>query len=1050
VGHFVDRPVFATVIALLISLLGALASRQLAIEQYPTVAPPQVQVTATYPGASPETLETTVAAPLEREMTGIEGLLYTQSTSSASGLMQLSVFFEPGTDLDIAAVEVNNRAKRVEALLPQEVTRQGLRIDKANPQILMIVALQSEDPRFDRTYIANLANSRIVNELKRLEGAGDITLFASPYAMRLWIDPDQLTKYGLTVTDIGNAVREQNQNFATGEIGQSPSGNEQVLTFPVQTTGGLTEVDEFRNIIVKSLGDGAVVRVRDVARVELGADDYQVESRKNGRPAVALGVYLRPGGNALDLAATVKARMAELATGFPDEIEWSISYDTTRFVTASIDLVLHTFVEAFVLVMVVVYLFLGSARATLIPMIAIPVSIVGTLAGMLVAGFSINMLTLFGMVLAIGIVVDDAIVVVEAVEKIMHDEGLDARAATRKAMRGIGGAIVGVTAVICAVFVPISLLGGVVGTLYKQFAITITISTLLSAITALTLTPALCALILKGGVHKPAPIRWFDAAFDRLVGAYTRGVRGMLRRLVRTMLVYVVLIAGLMWLFKTIPTGFVPEEDKGSIFVAVDLPSGASPERTLAVLEQVEHILDGEPTVQEYVSVTGFSIFYRYANQAFVFATLKPWHEREAAEHRVGAVLRRLNQQFFSIAEARVFALNEPPISGMGNVAGFDYRLVSLDGDRLKLDQALASVLEAAAASPALLGTRSVGAPDVQTLFLDVDRNKAKAIGVPLQELYATVGGLLGSSFINQFTKFGTNLKVKLQAEESFRSDPVALNRYYVRSVTGELVPLGALAHTEWRSAPIALTRYNGYPSIQLNGIPAPGRSSGDALSAMEAISTAVLPDGVGFQWSGQSLQERAAGSQAGGIFILSLIFVFLFLAALYESFSLPVAVFLIVPIAILGALLALLVRQSPNDVFFQVSLITLVGLAGKNGILIVEFAKQRHEAGASAMVAAVEAARARLRPIVMTSLAFILGVLPLVRASGAGAATQHSVGTGIMGGMLAATLIGVFFTPVFYYLVMRLGGARAGEDDRPTPTAADGDARDAAREPLL
>jgi multidrug efflux pump len=1025
-GTFVDRPVFATVIALLISLLGALASRELAIEQYPTVAPPQVQVTATYPGASPETLETTVAAPLEREMTGIEGLLYSQSTSSASGLMQLSIFFEPGTDLDLAAVEVNNRAKRVEALLPEEVTRLGLRIDKANPQILMIVALQSDDPRFDRDYLANLANSRIVNELKRLGGAGDVTLFAAPYAMRLWIDPDQLTKYRLTVNDVASAVREQNQNFATGEIGQSPSGAEQVLTFPVQTTGGLTEVGQFRDIIVKSLADGAVVRVRDVARVELGADDYQVQSRKNGKPAVALGVYLRPGGNALELAAAVKARMGELAAGFPDEIAWSISYDNTRFVTASIELVEHTFIEAFVLVMVVVYVFLGSVRATLIPMLAIPVSIVGTLAGLLVAGFSINMLTLFGLVLAIGIVVDDAIVVVEAVEKIMHDEGLDARAATRKAMRGIGGAIVGVTAVICAVFVPISLLGGVVGTLYKQFAITITISTLLSALTALTLTPALCALLLRPGLHKPAPIRWFDAAFERVAGAYASAVRGLLRRLVRTLLVYALIIGGLVWLFGTIPTGFVPEEDKGSIFVAIDLPSGASPERTLAVLEQVERLLDAEPTMQEYVSVTGFSIFYRYANQAFVFATLKPWEERIAAEHRVAAVLQRLNQQFFGIAEARVFALNEPPISGMGNVAGFDYRLVSLDGDRAKLDAAAARVLEAAAADPALAGTRSVGAPEVQTLFLDVDRNKAKAMGVQLQELYATVGGLLGSSFVNQFTKFGTNLKVKLQAEPAFRDSPAALDRFFIRNAEGGLVPLGSLARAEWRSAPIALTRYNGYPSVQLNGIAAPGRSSGDALTAMESISAEVLPEGVGFEWSGQSLQERTAGSKANGIFLLSLVFVFLFLAALYESFSLPVAVFLIVPIALFGALVALLLRQSPNDVFFQVSLITLVGLAGKNGILIVEFAKQRHAAGASAFDAAVEAARARLRPIVMTSLAFILGVLPLVRATGAGAATQHSVGTGIMGGMLAATLIGVFFTPVFYYCVTRLRGARA------------------------
>jgi hydrophobe/amphiphile efflux-1 (HAE1) family protein len=1031
VGFFVDRPVFATVIAALITLVGALASQQLAVEQYPSVAPPQVQITASYPGASPETLETTVAAPLEREMNGINGLLFMQSTSSANGMMTLSVFFEPGTDLDLAAVEVNNRAKRVEALLPQEVTRQGLRVDKTNPQILMLVVLQSDDPRFDSTYIANLANSQIINELKRLPGAGDVTLFASPYAMRLWLDPDKLAKYRLTVADVSNAVREQNQNFAVGEIGQSPSGGEQKLTFPVQTSGGLTEVEEFRNVIVKALSDGAVVRVRDVARVELGADDYQVQSRKNGKPAVSLGVYLRPGGNALALAAAVRARMTDMAKSLPDEIVWSVSYDTTKFVTASLDLVMHTFIEAFVLVLVVVYLFLGSLRATLIPLLAIPVSIVGTLAGMLLVGFSINMLTLFGMVLAIGIVVDDAIVVVEAVEKYMHDEGLSAREAARKAMRSIGGAIVGVTAVICAVFVPIAFMPGVVGTLYKQFAVTITISTLLSAITALTLTPALCALILKPG-HKPWLIQKFDAAFERLVAGYVGGVRGLLKRMLRALLIYACLIGGVVFLFKSIPTGFVPEEDKGSIFVAVDLPSASSPERTLAVLQKVEALLDQEPTLQDYVSVTSFSIFYRYANQAFVFATLKPWEERAAADEHVRAVLRRLNQQFASISEARVFALNEPPISGMGHTAGFDYRLISQDGDRTKLNQTLLSLVDAASAEPSVVGVRSVGAPEVQTLFLNVDRNKAKAMGVPLQDLYATIGGLLGSSFVNQFTKFGTNLKVKLQAEEAFRADPQVLNRFYARSMAGDLVPLGALAQSEWRSAPIALTRYNGYPSIQLNGMPAFGRSSGEALSTMERLSAQHLPDGVSYLWSGPSLQEKIAGSSAAGIFVLSLVFVFLFLAALYESFSLPVAVFLIVPIAILGALIALLLRQSPNDVFFQVSLITLVGLAGKNGILIVEFAKQRHEEGRSVLDAAVDAARARLRPIVMTSLAFILGVLPLVRASGAGAATQHSVGTGIMGGMLAATLIGVFFTPVFYVLVMKLSAGKKAPRARP------------------
>ena len=1023
-GFFVNRPVFAVVIAALITLLGVIASRQLAVEQYPAVAPPQVQISAAYPGASPETLETTVAAPLEREMNGINGLLYMQSTSSANGLMTLSVFFDAGTDLDLAAVEVNNRVKRVEALLPQEVTRQGVRVDKTNPQILMLVVLQSDDSRFDSTYIANLANSQIVNELKRLPGAGDVTLFASPYAMRLWVDADKLAKYKLTVGDISNAVREQNQNFAVGEIGQSPGNAQQVLTFPVQTTGGLTEVEEFGNVVVRSLSDGAVVRVRDVARVELGADDYQVTSRKNGKPAVSLGVYLRPGGNALHLADAVRQRMAEMAKSLPNEIEWSISYDTTKFVTASLELVLHTFIEAFLLVLVVVYLVLGSMRATLVPLLAIPVSIIGTLAGMLIAGFSINMLTLFGMVLAIGIVVDDAIVVVEAVEKLMHEQGLNAREATKRAMQDIGGALMGVTAVICAVFIPISFMPGVVGTLYKQFAVTITISTLLSAITAITLTPALCALILKP-VHKPRWIQKFDAGFERLVERYVGGVRGMLRRTVRTLLVYACLLGAAAFLFKLIPTSFVPDEDKGSIFVAVDLPSGSSPERTLAVLQKVEGILAEEPTMQDYVAVTSFSIFYRYANQAFVFATLKPWSERKQTDQQVNAVLARLNAKLGALSEARVFAMNEPPISGMGNTAGFDYRLVSQDGDREKLNQALDSLLTATAGEPGIVYVRSVGAPDVQTLFLDVDRNKAKAMGVPLQELYATIGGLLGSSFVNQFTKFGTNLSVKLQAESAYRADPAVLDRFYARNLQGDLVPLGALARSEWRSAPIALTRYNGYPSVQISGYPNFGRSSGEALATMERLSAELLPPGVSYEWSGQSLQEKLAGSSAAGIFLLSLIFVFLFLAALYESFSLPAAVFLIVPIAILGALVALLIRFSPNDVFFQVSLITLVGLAGKNGILIVEYAKLKHEEGLSVFDAAIEAARARLRPIVMTSLAFSLGVLPLVRASGAGAATQHSVGTGIMGGMLAATLIGVFFTPVFYVLVMKLGGKR-------------------------
>jgi len=1025
-GFFVDRPVFATVIALILTLVGALAAGQLAVEQYPNVAPPQVKVTAVYPGATPEILENTVAAPLEREMNGVKGLLYMYSTSSASGLMELSVVFEPGTDLDIATVEVNNRAKRVEPLLPQAVLQQGLKVDKTNPQILLIVTLASKNPGFDRDYLSNLANSSVLPELKRVTGVGDVTLFGYPYAMRVWVDPDLLAKYKLTVSDVSNAIKEQNQNYPVGEIGNSPAPVGQVLTFPVQTSGTLSDPAEFGSIIVRAAADGSVVRVRDVARVELGAEDYQIGLRFNGQPASGLGVYLSPGANALATAKSLRTKMQNLSASFPRDVEWQIPYDTTVFVNASIELVLHTFVEAFVLVLIVVYLFLGNLRATLIPMLAIPVSLVGTLAGMLLMGFSINMLTLFGMVLAIGIVVDDAIVVVEAVEKIMHEKHVAAKEAAREAMKGIGGAIVGVTAVICAVFVPIAFLGGVTGTLYKQFAITITISTLLSALTALTLTPALCALILKPGAHKPKPIQLFDRFFERVTGGYVGVVGFMIRRGLRFMLIYAVLIAGVVFLFKSIPGGFVPEEDKGTLFVVLDLPSGASQERTLAVMERVEGIIRSEPGVSDVISVLGFSVFYRYANQGFLYVTLKEWDEREGEDEHVLAIIQRLNRKFFSIDEARVFAINEPPISGMGSISGFDYRLLGLDGDRAKLNATANEIVAAANQDPRLAAVRNVAAPDVQTLFLDVDRNKAKTLGVPLADVYSTIGTLLGSSFVNQFTAFGTNLKVKMQSDQRFRSDPVYLQRFYVRNANKDMVPLTTLVQADFRSAPIALNRYNGYPAVQLNGTAAPGRSSGEALAAMEDISSQKLAQGLGFEWSGQSLQEKIAGGQAGFIFLLSFIFVFLFLAALYESWTLPVSVFLVVPIGIFGALVALLLRGTPNDVFFQVSLITLVGLAGKNGILIVEFAKQRHEEGLSILDAAMEAARLRLRPIVMTSLAFILGVLPLVKASGAGAATQHSVGTGILGGMLAATLIGVFFTPLFYYLAMRyLGGGR-------------------------
>ena len=847
--------------------------------------------------------------------------------------------------------------------------------------------------------------------------------------MRIWVDPARLAKFNLTVNDVANSIREQNQNFAVGEIGQSPNSEEQMLTFPVQTQGGLVEAEEFRDVIVRANADGSIVRVRDVARVELGADDYQSSSRLNGEPAVALAVYLSPGANALLLAEQIRDRMDELAVAFPSGVTWSVPYDTTKFVDASIELVLHTFIEAFILVLIVVYVFIGNFRATFIPMIAIPISIIGTLAGMFVLGFSINMLTLFGLILAIGIVVDDAIVVLEAVEGIMHKKGLPAREAAKEAMGKIGGAIVGTTAVMCAVFVPIAFLEGVTGTLYKQFAITIAISTALSSIVALTLTPALCGLLLKPGATKPKPIQMFDRFFEKVTGVYVGGVRFLITRTPVAAAIYVIVIGGLFVLFKTVPTGFVPEEDKGTMLVAIDLPPGASAQRTIEAMAEAEEILLSYPEVESTIGISGFSVFYRYANQGFIFATLKDWHEREGEGQDVFSLLQRANRDLYGIGQANVFAMNEPAISGMGAISGFDYRLISTDGDREKLNQAAVDLMAAANADPVVTTVRNVAAPEVQTLFLDVDRNKAKAMGVPLGELYSTIGGLLGSTFVNQFNAFGTNLKVKLQAEAEFRADPESLDQFYARSQSGELVPVSTLAKSEWRSAPIALSRYNGYPSVQISGSPAAGFSSGDSLVTMARLSEEVLPDGVTYQWSGQSLQEAGSGSQTIVVFGLSFLFVFLFLAALYESWSLPVAVFLIVPIAIFGALVAVFIRGAENDIFFQVSLITLVGLAGKNGILIVEFAKQEFEAGKSALDAALEAAHQRIRPLVMTSLAFILGVIPLVKASGAGAATQHSVGTGILGGMLAASFIGVFFTPLFFWMFKK-GKTHTAEPD--------------------
>jgi hydrophobe/amphiphile efflux-1 (HAE1) family protein len=1055
-SFFVDRPVFASVIALLIVLAGAICLVQLPVAQYPQITPPQIVVTATYPGASAQTVEQAVTAPIEKEMNGVKDLLYLSSTSSNTGDSVVTLTYESGTDVELAAVEVQNRLKKVENILPREVLRLGLKVEKASPMILLMVTLRSSDPRFDEAYLNNFATTNVVDELKRLPGAGDVTLYGFAYSMRLWVRPDRLADLGLTVTDLIEAVREQNSDFAAGQIGQQPSATGQQLTVPVVTKGRLTEPSEFESIILRSKPDGSMIRLKDVARVELGAQDYTYKARLNGEPTAAIGVNLRSGANALNLAQAVKARMAELAKGFPQGITYNIPYDTTTFVKVSIELVIHTFFEALALVLVVVFIFLGSWRATLIPMLAVPVSIVGTFVGMQAFGFSINTLTLFGLVLAIGIVVDDAIVVVERVEEIMHATGLGPREATKQAMGEISGAVIGVTLVIASVFVPVAFLGGTVGTLYQQFAVTITMSVLLSALTALTLTPALCALLLKPRGHgaRRGLLARFNSWFERLTHRYTGAVQVALRRAVVLTVLYVVLIGVVVFLFRTVPGGFVPDEDQGYLFVSVELPAGAAQTRTLEVIEGIEQYFKKHRDVADIVSVAGYGLFYSGPNVGTLFVTLKDWKERPSIDQHALMIALKAYESFITIKEATVFPIPPPSIPGLGQVSGFDYRLQDRTGDRERLAKVTETLTAEATRHPDLTEVRTTSAPEPPLLYVDLDRIKAKAMGIPIQDLFNTVGGLLGSYYVNDFAKFGRVLQVRLQSEADRRMRPEDIAQFYVRNAQNEMVPLSTVARIEWVRGPIALDRYNGYPAVNFTGSSAPGKSSGQAIAAMERLS-AKLPQGMTYEWSGQSYQEIKAGQQAPYIFALSVVVVFLFLAALYESWSVPFAVMMAVPLGMLGALLAtwllgMVIPGMTNDVYFQIGLIALIGLAAKNAILIVEFAKQRYDHGLSAAEAALEAARLRFRPIVMTSMAFILGVVPLVLSTGAGAASRRAIGTGVFGGMIMATALAVVFVPLFYVLIMNAarplrGGVFTGE-----PVAAgDGDASGEVVKPL-
>ncbi len=1027
---FIDRPIFAWVIALIILLGGALALKNLPVAQYPAVAPPALAVTVTYPGASAQVVEETAIALLEQEMNGIERLLYMESAAEL-GRGSITLTFEAGTNLDFAAVETQNRIKRIEARLPEDVRRLGIAVNKSARNFVMFVSLISPDKSLNNVALGSYAATSVLDSIRRVPGVGEAILFGTEYSMRLWLKPEKLHSYGLTPGDVSRAVRAQNSQLATGELGQLPSSAGQQLNAVIVTKSRFSTPEEFANIIVRTNADGSTLRVKDVARVELGAQDYSPSARLDGQPAATMAIRLAPGANALGTVKGVKDKMAELSKFFPAGIDWAVPYDTSKFIDVSIKEVLKSLAEALLLVVLVMYLFLGNVRATLIPAIVIPVALVGALVGLYLLGYSINVLTLFAMVLAIGIVVDDAIVVVENVERIMTTEGLSARDATRKAMDQIIGAIIAITLVLMAVFIPMAFFPGSTGAIYRQFAVTLVLTMMFSALMALTLTPALCATLLKhksglkhnsGGEEKGGRFHaWFNQFFARTTQNYLVGVGKILKRTGRYLLVYLVILIAMGWLFSKLPGSFLPEEDQGYFINIIQLPPGATQERTLEVLAQVEKYYLDQKEVQHAIGVLGFSFFGRGQNAAIVFVRLKEWDERPAPESSSIALVRQANMKLAKIKQAMIFAINPPPIPELGAVGGFDFRLQDRGGmGREKLLEARNMALGLAAQNPVLAGVRPEGQEAGTQVLLDIDRLKAEAMGVSIADLNETMQSLLGVAYINDFVRQGRVLRVQMQAESDTRRTPQDLLKISVRNNQGGMVQLAEIATARWVSGSPKLDRYNGMPAMKISGGAAPGRSSGEVVAAMEEIAK-KLPAGFGFEWSGISYEERQSGAQAPLLFAISLIVVFLCLAALYESWAIPFAVLLVVPLGVFGAVLAVTLRGLPNDVYFKVGLIAIIGLSSKNAILIIEFARRLQDQGMSAIDATLEACRLRFRPILMTSIAFIAGVLPLAISTGAGAQSRHAIGTGVMGGMIAATVLAVFLVPLFFVVVRRI-----------------------------
>ena len=1038
--YFIDRPIFAWVIAIVIMLAGVLAIRTLPISQYPPIAPPAVSISATYPGASAKTLEDTVTQVIEQKMKGIDHLTYMSSTSDSSGSVTITLTFDAGTDPDIAQVQVQNKLALATPLLPQEVQKQGVQVAKATTNFLMVLGFVSEDGSLSDIDLGDYVASNVQDIIARINGVGETQLFGSKYAMRIWLDPAKLLNYKLTPADISAAITAQNAQVSAGQLGGMPSLKGQRLNATITAQSRLQTPEQFGAILLRTTAEGATVLLRDVARIELGGESYDVVARYNGKPATGLAVKLATGANALDTADAVKAKVQELSKFFPPSVKVVAPYDTTPFVKVSIEEVVKTLVEAIVLVFLVMYLFLQNFRATLIPTIAVPVVLLGTFGVLAAAGFSINTLTMFGVVLAIGLLVDDAIVVVENVERVMSEEGLSPKEATRKSMGQITGALIGIALVLSAVFVPMAFFGGSTGVIYRQFSITIVSSMMLSVVVALVLTPALCATLLKpvakghtageGGLLGGF-FMWFNRSFERSNEGSRSIVARMLGSSKRYLILYGLLVVCMGALFMRLPTAFLPEEDQGFLLSQVILPAGSTTERTLAVMEKVEqHFLEEQKeAVDSIFTITGFSFAGSGQNNGLAFINLKDWSERKRPDLKVAAVAGKAMGYFATFRNAMAFAFAPPAVVELGNASGFDFQLQDRAGlGHQTLLDARNQLLGMASQNPLLVGVRPNGQDDTPEYKLDIDRAKAGALGLSLADINSALQTAWGSAYVNDFIDKGRVKRVYLQGDASARMQPEDLEKWHVRNSAGNMVPFSSFASAHWTYGSPRLERYNGLPSAEIMGSAAPGHSTGEAMAAMEEMASR-LPSGIGFEWTGLSYQERLSGSQAPALYAISLLVVFLCLAALYESWSIPFAVMLVVPLGIIGALLAAMLRGLSNDVYFQVGLLMTIGLSAKNAILIVEFAKEQMEHGKDLVEAMLEAVRLRLRPIVMTSLAFILGVLPLAISSGAGSGAQNAIGTGVIGGMLSATVLAVFFVPLFFVAVRRGFRGKAAPD---------------------